>query len=54
MDLTFYFVFWAALVWMVEYTLANTLNVLGFSWLVVFICAALLAYGTVWLNKQSS
>ncbi len=49
---TFYFVFWGAICWMLEYTLANVFQVMGFSWVVVSICGALLSYGTIWVNKS--
>ncbi len=51
--ITFYFVFYTGFFWMVEYTFDAVFHALTFSWLVVYACAALFAYCTVWLDKQS-
>jgi hypothetical protein len=52
MDYAFYFIFWGAIFWMIEYTFATAFGALDFSWLVVLACAAFCAYGTVWLDKN--
>lgn len=39
---------------MLEFTLANVFHALMFNWLVVYACAALFSYCTVWLDKQDS
>lgn len=51
--ITFYFVFWAILFWMVEYSFANVFHALTFNWLVIYACAALFSYCTVWINKRA-
>ena len=51
--ITFYFVFYTAIFWMIEHTVADVFHAMSFSWLVVYACAAAFAYCTVWLDKQS-
>ena len=48
----FYFVFYAAIFWMIEYSFANAFHALSFSWLVVIACAAGASYAMVWLNEN--
>ena len=51
--ITFYFIFWTAIFWMIEYVFASGFHALMFSWLVVFALAAAFSYCTVWLDKWS-
>lgn len=52
--ITFYFLFWTAIFWMAEYSLSYAYHVLDFSWFVIYACAALFSYCTVWINKIAS
>jgi hypothetical protein len=51
--MTFYFLFYLVIFWMIEYSFAYAYHALEFSWLVVFACAAAFSYGTVWLDKRT-
>lgn len=51
--ITFYFLFWFAIFWMVEYAVAYGYHALAFNWLVVYACAAAFSYCTVWLDKRT-
>ncbi len=53
LDIVFFFFFWAAIFWMIEYSF-DYVAALRFSWLVVIACAALFSYFTVWLSKYGS
>jgi len=51
--ITFYFLFWGVIFWMVEYSFANVFQAMPFSWWVICACAAFFSYCTVWINKRA-
>jgi hypothetical protein len=50
MALTFFFLFWGAIFWMIVWSFSNVAHAMPFSWLVIVACAALFSYITVWFE----
>ena len=49
--MTFYFLFSGAILWMIDWTLSHVFYIVPFSWILIIICAAPLAYIMTWCAK---